>query len=46
VVELIYFGGLEQREVAEVLKVSEKTVWRDWQMSRSWLYRELSSADS
>lgn len=42
VVELLYFGGLENREVAEVLNVSEKTVQRDWQMARSWLYRELA----
>jgi RNA polymerase sigma factor (TIGR02999 family) len=43
VVELLYFGGLQVKEVAEVLKVSEKTVKRDWDMARSWLYRELSS---
>jgi RNA polymerase sigma factor (TIGR02999 family) len=43
VVELLFFGGLEHKEVAEVLGVSEKTVQRDWQMARSWLYRELSS---
>ncbi len=42
VVELLYFGGLENKEVGEVLGVSEKTVQRDWQMARSWLYRELS----
>lgn len=44
VVELLYFGGLENAEVAEVLGVSEKTVRRDWQTARSWLYRELSAA--
>jgi RNA polymerase sigma factor (TIGR02999 family) len=44
VVELLYFGGLGNREVAEVLNVSEKTVERDWQMARSWLYRELAGA--
>lgn len=43
VVELLYFGGLENKEAAEVLGVSEKTVQRDWQMARSWLYRELAS---
>ena len=42
VVELLYFGGLENKEVAEVLGVSEKTVQRDWQMAKLWLYRELS----
>jgi RNA polymerase sigma factor (sigma-70 family) len=45
VVELLYFGGLQVREVAEVLKVSEKTVQRDWDMARSWLYRELSDGE-
>ena len=42
VVELLYFGGLENKEVAEVLGVSEKTIQRDWQMAKLWLYRELS----
>jgi RNA polymerase sigma factor (TIGR02999 family) len=42
VVELLYFGGLETKEAAEVLSVSEKTIQRDWQMARMWLYRELS----
>ncbi len=43
VVELLYFGGLEAKEVGEVLKVSEKTVKRDWDMARSWLYDHLST---
>ena len=42
VVELKYFGGLANDEIAEVLKVSTKTVTRDWQFARSWLLRELS----
>jgi RNA polymerase sigma factor (TIGR02999 family) len=42
VVELIYFAGLDQKEAAEVLKVSEKTIQRDWQMAKLWLLRELS----
>lgn len=41
VVELRFFGGLSARETAEVLKVSPKTVLRDWKLSRSWLRREL-----
>jgi len=44
VVELLYFGGVEYKEAAEVLNVSEKTIQRDWQMAKMWLYRELSSA--
>jgi len=41
-VELRYFGGLNQDEIAEVLKVSAVTVRRDWVFSKAWLYRELS----
>lgn len=43
VVELRYFGGLTEEEVAEVLKVSPRTVRSDWSLARVWLYRELSS---
>ena len=46
VVELRYFGGLNEAEVAEVLKVSPRTVRHDWSMARVWLYRELSSGTS
>jgi RNA polymerase sigma factor (TIGR02999 family) len=42
VVELRYFGGLNEEEVAEVLKVSPRTVRHDWSMARGWLYRELN----
>jgi len=41
VVELRYFGGLNNHEIAEVLKVSETTVERDWRFAKAWLYREL-----
>ena len=44
VVELRYFGGLSNEEIAEVLKVSPNTVTRDWNMARAWLYQELSGA--
>lgn len=44
VVELKYFGGLTNEEVAEVLKISPETVKRDWRFSRTWLLRELSAA--
>jgi len=43
VVELRYFGGLTEDEVAEVLTVSPRTVRSDWSLARVWLYRELSS---
>jgi len=43
VVELRYFGGLDCEEVAHLLKVSSKTVKRDWKMARSWLRIQLAS---
>jgi RNA polymerase sigma factor (TIGR02999 family) len=42
VVELRYFGGLNEEEVAEALNVSSRTVRHDWTLARAWLYRELS----
>ncbi|MGI8436910.1 MAG: sigma-70 family RNA polymerase sigma factor [Chthoniobacterales bacterium] len=42
VVELRFFGGLDTREISEVLRVSEKTVLRDWNFAKLWLCRELS----
>jgi len=42
VVELRYFGGLSEEEIAEVLKTSSRTVRRDWDFAKSWLMRELS----
>jgi len=41
VVELRYFGGLSEEEVAEVMKTSARTVRRDWDLARAWLKREL-----
>jgi RNA polymerase sigma factor (TIGR02999 family) len=41
VVELRYFGGLNVEEIVEVLKVSPRTVERDWEFARAWLMREL-----
>ncbi|MEP6900190.1 MAG: sigma-70 family RNA polymerase sigma factor [Actinomycetota bacterium] len=42
VVEMRFFAGLNEKEIAEVLEVSEKTVRRDWNFARLWLFRELS----
>jgi RNA polymerase sigma factor (TIGR02999 family) len=44
VVELRFFGGLTADESAEVLKVSSKTIQRDWELARAWLLREISGA--
>lgn len=45
VVELSYFGGLKQEEIAEALNISIVTVRRDWTFSRAWLYAELNRAE-
>jgi RNA polymerase sigma-70 factor (ECF subfamily) len=42
IVELRFFGGLSVEEAAEFLKISPKTVKRDWSMARAWLRAELS----
>src|SRR5271157_2043975 len=42
VIELRFFGGLSVEETAEVLKVHEQTVLRDWRLARVWLMREMS----
>jgi RNA polymerase sigma factor (TIGR02999 family) len=41
VVEMRFFGGLSNEEVAEALGVSERTVKRDWTLAKLWLLREL-----
>jgi len=41
VIEMRFFGGLSVEETAEVLKVSPITVKRDWNLAKSWLYREM-----
>jgi len=42
VVELRYFGGLTEEEIASVLDISARTVRRDWEFARVWLARELA----
>ena len=43
IVELRFFGGLTEEEIATHLGISERTVKRDWKMARLWLYRELNT---
>jgi DNA-directed RNA polymerase specialized sigma24 family protein len=43
VVEMRFFGGLKNKEIAEVLKVSSDTVMRDWNLARAWLLREMDT---
>ena len=44
IVELRFFGGLETREIEEVLGISRSTVDREWRTARAWLKRELTLA--
>jgi RNA polymerase sigma factor (TIGR02999 family) len=41
-VELRFFGGLSQEEIAELQGVSARTVQRSWRAARAWLHRALS----
>jgi RNA polymerase sigma factor (TIGR02999 family) len=41
IVELRFFGGLSEEEVAEAVGVSIPTVKRDWRFAKAWLTREL-----
>ncbi len=43
VVELRFFGGLSNDEIAEVLGVHSNTVLRDWNLARAWLKTQLQS---
>jgi RNA polymerase sigma factor (TIGR02999 family) len=45
IVELRYFGGLNVEEVAEFLKLSRRTVEREWNMAKAWLYRALNGQE-
>lgn len=42
IVEMRFFGGMNNAEVAEALGISERTVGREWQAARLWLYREMN----
>jgi RNA polymerase sigma-70 factor, ECF subfamily len=44
VVELRFFGGLNVEETAAVLRISERTVKRDWSVAKAWIRRELRVA--
>jgi RNA polymerase sigma factor (TIGR02999 family) len=43
-VELRFFSGLSIAETAEVLGVSPRTIDRQWQTAKAWLYREIATA--
>jgi RNA polymerase sigma factor (TIGR02999 family) len=42
IVELKYFGGLSEEEVAAVLSLSRATITREWQSARAWMYRRMT----
>ena len=44
-VELRFFGGLTAEETAEVLGISVRTVRREWDLARAWLFRELRGSE-
>jgi RNA polymerase sigma factor (TIGR02999 family) len=46
IVELRYFGGLSDKEIAPALKVSRSTITRECQSARAWLYRRMTSGPS
>jgi RNA polymerase sigma factor (TIGR02999 family) len=45
VVKLRFFVGLSDREVAETLGLSERTVERYWAYSKAWLFRQLDASE-
>lgn len=42
IVELRFFGGLSEEEISHILGVSVRTVKRDWNVARAWLYAEIN----
>ena len=42
IVEMRFFGGLTNNEIAEALEISERTVRRDWATARAWLRAQLN----
>src|SRR5215470_4635615 len=43
IVELRFFGGLSLEETAEVLKVSSRTIRREWDLAKTWISRQMSA---
>jgi RNA polymerase sigma factor (sigma-70 family) len=41
IVELRFFGGLTHAEIGETLGITDRTVKRDWQLARAWLFSHL-----
>jgi len=45
IVELRFFVGLNEAQIAELLMISRTTVMRDWRVAKAWLYSELRAAE-
>ena len=43
IVELRFFAGLEVKETAAILGISEVTVMRDWRSAKAWLHKQLNA---
>jgi len=43
IVELRYFAGFSEQEIADALSISRSTVTREWQSARAWMYRRLTA---
>jgi len=43
IVELRFFAGLTEEEIAEALHIGTRTVTRDWAVAKAWLQKELST---
>jgi RNA polymerase sigma-70 factor, ECF subfamily len=46
IVELRFFAGLAEEEIAELLEISTRTVKREWSFAKAWLKRELATNNS
>jgi RNA polymerase sigma factor (TIGR02999 family) len=44
VVEMRFFGGLSEQEIANILEISVATVKREWEFARSWLLAQLNES--
>jgi DNA-directed RNA polymerase specialized sigma24 family protein len=45
VVEMRFFGGLTEDEIAEAMAVNKATVVRDWRFAKAWLHREMNGGN-
>jgi RNA polymerase sigma factor (sigma-70 family) len=43
IVELRYFAGFSEQEIADALSISRSTVTREWQSARAWMYQRLTA---